>query len=146
MYQSTKTYTHAEGLSCCFRQWRAKSHCSFLHGYAIQVGMKFETEELDDNWVVDFGGLKGIKQWLKDNFDHKTLVAQTDPELETLQALHEKKLIDINIIPEVSCERFAEYVFNHVSQWVRTCYEDRVRLVEVEVREHGGNSAICRSK
>ncbi|SVB70610.1 uncharacterized protein METZ01_LOCUS223464, partial [marine metagenome] len=28
MYQSTKTYGNEVGLSCCFRQWRADSHCN----------------------------------------------------------------------------------------------------------------------
>ena len=36
VWRSTKTYGHEEGLSCCFRQWRAThSHCRLLHGYAL---------------------------------------------------------------------------------------------------------------
>ncbi len=32
IYRSTKSYDHSEGLSCCFRQWRAThSHCSLVH-------------------------------------------------------------------------------------------------------------------
>ena len=74
-YKSTKTYGHELGLSCCFRQWRAESHCRLLHGYALSIRLVFEAEELDvRNWVVDFGSLKSLKQMFVDTFDHKLLV------------------------------------------------------------------------
>ena len=45
-FLSTKTYNHNVGLSCCFRQWRAKdSHCQYLHGYSISVRFNFKSEE-----------------------------------------------------------------------------------------------------
>src|SRR5918993_5827328 len=83
LYRSTKTYDHTEGLSCCFRQWRAShSHCRLVHGYALAFKFVFATFELDErNWCFDFGGLKPVKAWLKDLFDHTMLVAQDDPEL-----------------------------------------------------------------
>mgnify|MGYP001588063145 CR=1 FL=1 len=46
-YKSTKTYGHAIGLSAAFRQWRADSHCKYLHGYALAVKFVFEAGELD---------------------------------------------------------------------------------------------------
>ena len=52
MYNSTKTYGHDVGLSCSFRQWRAQSHCSKVHGYALSVKFTFAAEKLDErNWV-----------------------------------------------------------------------------------------------
>ena len=137
MYQSTKTYGHEVGLSCCFRQWRAThSHCRFLHGYALSVKLTFESETLDErNWVQDFGGLKDVKNWLKETFDHKTVIAEDDPEVKTFAILQSKGLIDCVIIPNVGCEAFAKYIFDHVSF-------DIPNLKSVEVREHGANSAI----
>ena len=42
VWRSTKTYGHEEGLSCCFRQWRAThSHCRLLHGYALSFRLTF---------------------------------------------------------------------------------------------------------
>ena len=59
---STKKYGHEVGLSTAFRQWRAHSHCSKLHGYSLAFKFEFGTNELDStNWVVDFGGLKSLK-------------------------------------------------------------------------------------
>ncbi|MBX6744303.1 MAG: 6-carboxytetrahydropterin synthase, partial [Acetobacteraceae bacterium] len=77
VYRSTKAYDHNEGLSCCFRQWRAThSHCQLLHGYALAFKFVFATFELDErNWCFDFGGLKPIRAWLHEMFDHTTLVA-----------------------------------------------------------------------
>ena len=140
-FYSTKTYDHNEGLSCAFRQWRAKdSHCRWVHGYALAVKFTFGAKELDDrNWVQDFGGLKEIKSWLKQNFDHTTCIAEDDPELETFRGLEDLDLIDLNVLPGVGCEKFAEYIYNHVSKIID---DDNKWLESVEVREHGANSAI----
>ena len=50
--------------------------------------LQFECSTLDErNWVMDFGGLKPFKEWLDKTFDHQTIVAQDDPELETFKQL-----------------------------------------------------------
>ena len=143
-YYSTKTYDHTEGLSCAFRQWRAKdSHCKLIHGYALAFKFVFGATTLDDrNWVQDFGGLKDIKAWLKQQFDHTLVVAEDDPELETFKQLTTKDIVDLRIIPAVGCEKFAEYVYNHVSNIIEQSSGGRVWLDSVECREHGANSAI----
>lgn len=143
MYVSTKTYGHDIGLSCAFRQWRADSHCRFIHGYALKVHLEFEADELDArNWVVDFGSLKSFKKMLEDTFDHKLLVAEDDPEKETLLALQEKGLAEVVVLPKAGCEAFAEYVFGAAETWLQSNgYTPRVRMRRVEVSEHGANSA-----
>jgi len=144
IYRSTKTYDHIEGLSCCFRQWRAThSHCSLIHGYALAFKFVFATYELDErNWCFDFGGLKPVKAWLKDLFDHTMLVAADDPELPRFEALHRDGLVNLRVLPAVGCEATAKHVFDHVANFVREETKGRVWLESVEVREHGGNSAI----
>lgn len=146
-YTSTKTYGHEVGLSACFRQWRSThSHCRFLHGYALSVHLKFEGDNLDErNWVVDFGGLKDLKSWLQETFDHKTVVAEDDPLLDWFHRGHEQGLLDLVILPAVGCERFAELVWAQANNWLQdNGYAPRCRVAEVEVREHGANSAIYR--
>lgn len=144
MFVSTKTYGHEIGLSTCFRQWRAESHCSLLHGYALAVKLEFEADELDaNNWVVDFGSLKSFKQQLVDIFDHKLLVAEDDPEKDTLCGLAGLGLADVVVVPNTGCEAFAALIFEGADLWLREAgYTPRVRLRSVEVREHGANSAI----
>jgi len=80
LYRSIKSYDHNEGLSCCFRQWRAEhSHCQQVHGYALAFRFVFATDRLDENnWCLDFGGLKEVRAWLHEMFDHTVLVAADD--------------------------------------------------------------------
>lgn len=157
VFESGKTYTHAQGLSCCFRQWRAThSHCRFLHGYSIQVTITFRSEKLDSrNWVMDFGGLKPIKEWLTDTFDHKLLVASDDPMLHKIQSLaecpgmngSENKLADVIVVDHVGCEAFAKMIHVYVSEWIASSGDAdmaHIAVQEVEVREHEGNFARYR--
>lgn len=146
IYRSTKTWGHEVGLSCAFRQWRAESHCRFLHGYALAVRVEFEAHELDvRNWVVDFGSLKGFKGWLENTFDHRTLVAEDDPKRLAFRALADQGLIQMVEVPATGCEAFARLIFECAEIWLRdNGYTPRVSVAEVEVREHGANSAIVR--
>ncbi|QIG68916.1 6-pyruvoyl tetrahydropterin synthase protein [Rhizobium phage RHph_Y55] len=144
-FRSTKTYGHDIGLSCCFRQWRAQSHCALLHGYALSVRLEFEADELDyRNWVIDFGSLKEVKELLQNHFDHKLVVAQDDPDLESLGQLSGLGLADVVVLPAVGCEAFAKWIYGAVYDWLinRTPHGERVFLASVEVAEHGANSAI----
>src|ERR1700674_695653 len=100
MYQSTKCWGHERGLSCAFRQWRASSHCSKIHGYSLAIKLVFECDELDDrNWCVDFGNLGELKSNYEELFDHKTLVAEDDPELAWFKEAHTKGILDLVIVP-----------------------------------------------
>lgn len=142
-YRSSKTYGHEVGLSCCFRQWRAESHCNQLHGYALSVHLEFEADALDArNWVIDFGSLKALKKRIKDTFDHKTLVAADDPDLDHLCALSGLGIADVLVVGAVGCEAFAEIVYAMAQEWLVTNgHASRVRMHSVTIREHGANSA-----
>lgn len=114
-----------------------------IHGYALAFRFVFATRELDrNNWCFDFGGLKPVKEWLKTMFDHTMVVAEDDPELPRFRVLEEAGIVDLRILPAVGCEATAKFVFAYVSNFVRQETEGRVWLESVEVREHGGNSAI----
>lgn len=143
-YQSTKRWGHDQGLSCAFRQWRATSHCHLIHGYSIAVKMTFEAKELDErNWVVDFGDLKDLKRRVADLFDHKTVVAEDDPEIEWFMKASGLGIMDVVVLPNVGCEAFAETINHLATDYLNEYgYAPRCRLVSVEVSEHEGNSAI----
>lgn len=163
MYFVTKTYGHELGLSACFRQWKAQSHCRFLHGYPLSFKLTFgcTDDALLDDWVINFGGLKDIKAWLCDTFDHKLLVAEDDPQRGRFEQLadnwwmplgadaakHDHPVAQVLVIPKIGCEGFARYVFDHVFDWMGdNGHMPRVFLHSVEVREHGGNSAIYQNE
>lgn len=143
IYRSTKTYGHNIGLSACFRQPLAHSHCRFLHGYSLAFKFTFGCSELDErNWVVDFGGLKPLKQWLENNFDHKVVLDRHDPEIDTFHDLEKKGLCEITILDGVGVEKFAEHAYNVASLIVKEMTDDRCWVESVECAEHGANSAI----
>jgi len=142
-YYSTKTFGHETGLSTVFRQSGADSHCNLLHGYALSFSFKFGCEQLDEkDWVVDFGGLHELKDWLKDNFDHKLVVAKNDPEIKRILTLQDEGLAEVVVVNGVGCEKFAEHAFHKADDLVGEMTGGRTYCVSCEVREHGANSAI----
>ena len=140
-FLSTKTFPP---MSAAFRQYGAESHCRFIHGYGLEVKLTFSANILDQrNWVVDFGGLKAVKAWLEDNYDHKLLVAADDPDMEYFESLDELGLAQVRVLPAVGCEAFARHIGLNVVSWLEdTGLSPRVTLIACEVREHGANSAI----
>jgi len=144
-FLSSKKYGHERGLSAAFRQWRADSHCRFMHGYSLEFEFVFGTHELDENnWVVDFGSLKELEGWLRLNFDHKTLVAFDDPNFSIFEEMHESEVIDIVTVEATGCEMFAKMAMEYSTELIQKIFGDRCWVDSVTVREHGANSATCK--
>lgn len=144
-YFSTKRYGHNIGLSACFRQPKAHSHCKFLHGYSLAFKFTFGCNELDErNWVVDFGGLKTLKTMLENTFDHKVVLDKDDPHLMDFRVLQAKELVDIVVLDGVGVEKFAEHAYEMATKVVDVLTDGRCWVEEVECAEHGANSAIYR--
>ena len=142
-YYSTKTYGHNIGLSACFRQPNAHSHCKFLHGYSLQFKFVFSCDSLDErNWVVDFGGLKPLKAWLENTFDHKVVLDKEDPQMDAFVELQSKGLAELTLLNGVGVEKFAEHAFNFANNLVKEMTNNRCYVVSCECAEHGANSAI----
>jgi len=143
-YYSTKTYGHNIGLSAVFRQPNADhSHCHLLHGYSLGFKFTFACDHLDNkNWAVDFGGLKPIKAWLEDSFDHKTAIDKADPHIDVFLDLEKKGLIDLRIFDGVGAEKFAYHAFVFADNLIKEKTDGRCWVHSVECSEHGANSAI----
>jgi len=147
-FQSTKLF---DGYSACFRQWKAEgTHCKYLHGYAVSFRVWFEGELDERNWVYDFGGMKRAKSSIdtrppKDYFawllDHTTLVAIDDPQLEMFRQLDRMGVIQLRVLPAVGCERFAEFLYEKINEFLEVETNGRVKAIKVEVYEHDRNSA-----
>ena len=147
-FKSSKLY---DGFSTVFRQWRADgTHCRFLHGYAISFKVDFEGDLDEKNWVWDFGGMKRAvgnidgmnpKQWFDYLLDHTTIIAEDDPYLEQFKQMSDDGIIQLRILPYTGAERFAEYLFQKINEFVQEETHYRVRVAKVEVFENGRNSA-----
>ena len=148
-FQSTKVF---DGFSTVFRQWRADgTHCQKLHGYGVSFKLWFEGELDERNWVWDFGGMKRAKgkidgkspkEWMDYMFDHTFLVADDDPFRDSFLKMEEAGVAQVRIVPATGAERFAQFVYDKVAPFIETETEGRVKVVKVEFREHGKNSAI----
>ena len=139
------------------RQWKATTtHRQFLHGYGISFKVYFEGKLDNRNWVWDFGGMKRAKTlidgkqpkaWMDYMFDHTVLVAEDDPMLMKLQALDNgvgkqfEGCLQLRIIPATGAEKFAEYIYNKLNNFVVTETNGRVKIVKVKFMEHGKNAA-----
>ena len=142
---------HFKGFSCCFRQWKAyDTHCRFLHGYSVSFIVEFQGELDERNWVWDFGGMKRAKKkingisadkWFKHWFDHTTIIAENDPELDKFIELEKLGVIQLRVIDEVGAEKFAEFVFKNLDKFVRYETNHRVTIKKVTVLENENNSA-----
>ena len=149
MYQSTKLF---DGFSCCFRQWKAETtHCRFLHGYGVSFRVTFEGDLDDRNWVWDFGGMKRAKTlidnmqpkaWMDYMFDHTVIVAKDDPNLSTFQTMEIMGIIQLRIVEATGAEKFAEFIYNKLNEFVHIETQGRVRIAQVEFMEHNKNTAI----
>jgi len=147
-FQSSKVF---DGFSTVFRQWRATTtHCRFVHGYGISFKVYFEGDLDDRNWVWDFGGMKRAKtkidgkspkEWMDYMFDHTLVVAEDDPELKAFQQMDTAGVAQVRVIPATGAEKFAEFIFNKINEFVQTETENRVKVVKVKFMEHGKNAA-----
>jgi 6-pyruvoyltetrahydropterin/6-carboxytetrahydropterin synthase len=143
-YKYTSTKEYHDAFPCAYRQWRADSHCNLIHGYSFSMKFYFGTDDLDArNWAADYGGLKELKSVLESQFDHTLLVSEDDPELEWFMKASKLGILDLNVLPNVGCEAFAETIYHMAVDYLNEKgYSPRARLVSVEVSEHDGNSAL----
>jgi 6-pyruvoyltetrahydropterin/6-carboxytetrahydropterin synthase len=151
-YQSTKVF---DGFSCVFRQWKAEgTHCKYVHGYGVSFKVWFEGELDEKNWVWDFGGMKRAKgtidgmnpkAWMDYMFDHTMIIAEDDPFIESFKLMGQAGAAQVRILPAVGAEKFAEYIFNKVNDFVQIETDGRVKVTKVEFREHDRNTASFKS-
>jgi len=147
-FQSSKVF---DGFSTVFRQWKANTtHCRFLHGYGVSFKVYFEGDLDHRNWVWDFGGMKRAKTqidgmspkaWMDYMFDHTLICAEDDPALPEWERLNEEGIIQLRVVEATGAEKFSEYIFNKINDFVLEETEGRVKVIKVKFAEHGKNAA-----
>ena len=147
-YKYTSTKEYHDAFPCAYRQWRADSHCNTIHGYSFSMKFYFGANSLDARaWVADYGGLKDLKKFLEDKFDHCLLVSSDDPDLDTYKLLQEKKIAKLTILPKLGCESLADLLYKYVNAvYIPETWgsgeADRIWCYRVEVRETLANMAF----
>lgn len=135
-------------ISVGHRQWRDDGHCQLIHGYGRYVEFTFAATKLDHRqWVMDFGGLKKVKQFLEDSWDHRLLVASDDPAMDDIMNLHHKGIVSVNVMDvdqghgpgiEGSCK----YIHDNINPMIEQMTDGRVWVERVQIWEHERNTAI----
>jgi 6-pyruvoyltetrahydropterin/6-carboxytetrahydropterin synthase len=92
--------------------------------------------------VVDFGTLQPLKDWLERWFDHTCLINADDPERQLFQQLQERGILDLRVLPNVSMEGSARFVWAYADALVRGATGGRAWCYSVEARENDKNAAI----
>ncbi|MGC6424667.1 MAG: 6-pyruvoyl trahydropterin synthase family protein [Lentimonas sp.] len=141
MLTCKKTY---RDIPFAHRQHHHDGHCSLIHGHNWAITLTFACSETDKNgFVVDFGKLKYLKQWIDEHLDHACLFNESDPEKDALLAAS-GHLFKPYIIPNSSCEGVAQHIHDIFDPMVREQTDERVWIVEVEIEEDTKNSANYR--
>ena len=147
-FQSSKVF---DGFSTVFRQWKAEdTHCRFVHGYGVSFKVYFEGDLDHRNWVWDFGGMKRAKtqidgkspkEWMDYMFDHTMIIAEDDPWVDAFKQMDEAGVAQVRVIPATGAEKFAEYIYHKLNDFVKTETDGRVKVTKVKFAEHGKNAA-----
>ena len=147
-FQSSKVF---DGFSTVFRQWKAETtHCRFVHGYGISFKVYFEGDLDERNWVWDFGGMKRAKtqidgkspkEWMDYMFDHTLVIAEDDPYIKAFQQMDTAGVAQVRVIPATGAEKFAEYIYNNINNFVLEETNGRVKVTKVKFMEHNKNAA-----
>ena len=132
-------------ISTGHRQWKDDGHCQFVHGYGRYVEFTFACNERDERgWVMDFGNLKDVKQWLEEQWDHRLLLSHDDPYIGLFEGLHKVGVANINIMPEEygpGIEDSCKFVYDYINPLIQQKTNNRVWIEKVRVYEHENNWA-----
>lgn len=125
------------------RQPMHDGHCRFIHGHNWTFEITLTAVNFDKNgFVVDFGDLKWLKQWIDDTFDHACVLPDSDPQRQLLLGTPDLTgLFKLRFLPDVSCEGLSRYVCDVVNTQVKNRTDGRVWVTSVTVFEDARNSA-----
>ena len=149
--KATKVY---KNLPCGHAQWfdtkedGSPGHCAQIHGYDRSVEFTFAGEPDDHGWIVPFGGLKPVKEFLEYYFDHVTVLPADDPRLEQLRGSDHVEtnglLGTLRVLPSgVSMEMSSLFIWEHVNHYIYKITQGRCYVERVRVYEHDRNDAMC---
>jgi len=123
------------------RQHIHDGHCALIHGHNWTITLTFACTSTDANgFVVDFGKLGYLKDWISANLDHACLFNADDPMREELLGKY-GNLFKAYTLPNCSCEGIAQHLYEVFDPKVRDATNDRTWIVAVEIEEDSKNSA-----
>ena len=148
--KATKVY---KNLPCGHAQWFDQNedgtpgHCAQVHGYDRSVEFTFAGEPDEHGWIVPFGQLKAVKEFLEYYFDHVTVLPADDPRIGNIPAHMTDSgglLGTLRVLPSgVSMEMSSLFIWEHVNHYIYKTTGGRCYVEQVRVYEHERNDAMC---
>lgn len=142
MFTCQKTYSE---IPFAHRQHRHDGHCAKIHGHNWSFTFTFGCERLDEcGFVIDFGKLKPLRDWLDENLDHACVFNQDDPLLELFMKLNESNDLQVFkpfIVEQCSSEGLARHLYSVANPMIQDMTDGRAFLISITVREDVRNSA-----
>ena len=121
------------------RQWSHQGHCAFIHGHNLCLELEFASQNLDKHgFVIDFGKLKNISEWITKHLDHAMLFAHDDPHREPLVSAA-KEAWKIYLVKDTSMEGLAKHLFDKFQQHTHTLTKGRAWLESLSIEEDSKN-------
>ncbi len=140
MLSCSKTY---KDIPFSHRQPFHSGNCSKIHGHNWSITIEFTAQKLDKNgFVVDFGKLKYLKQFINEKLDHSCLFSKDDNKVKSLSESIHKDLFKIIWVENSSCEGIAKYLYTNFSNLLREHEGDRVSIRSICLHEDEKN-AVC---
>ena len=138
MLTCKKTYSD---IPFAHRQHTHDGHCAMIHGHNWSLTITFGCRVPDENgFVVDFGKLKYLKQWINEHLDHACLFNESDPLREQIMS-GAPAAWKTYIVPNCSCEGLAQHLYETFDPMVRQETSDRAFILSIEVIEDSKNAA-----
>lgn len=146
---STKSFMN---MPCAHAQFFDKNedgtpgHCAALHGYDRSFHFVFSGTVDENGWLIPFGKLKPVKDFLEYYFDHTSVLPANDPRLDLIpdSMTGPGGIINtLRVLPYgVSMEMSSLFVWEYVNEYIDQITNGRVYVSRVEIKEHERNSAF----
>ncbi len=95
-------------------------------------------------FVVDFGNLKPLREWIDQNLDHACVFNRDDPLLDEILKINDTagcRIYKPCIVDQCSSEGLAKHMFDVVDPMIQEITSERAFLISVVVTEDARNSA-----
>lgn len=101
-------------ISTGHRVYKHENKCGHAHGHNYRVHFHCAGNLDSVGRVIDFSVIKDrLCIWLEDNWDHKFLLWENDPWIETFKDIDPAGLVIVNFNP--TAENMAEYLVNTIA-------------------------------
>lgn len=141
MLTCTKTY---RDIPFAHRQHCHDGRCALVHGHNWSITLTFGCRETDPNgFVVDFGKLRFLKEWIDAHLDHACLFNESDAEGRALRE-SAPRLFKSYVLPDCSSEGIASHLHAVWDPMVRERTGGRAWITQIAVGEDSKNAAAYR--